>query len=211
MSVIVNKICVALCFFIVHQAYAQKKQCYCKSNPEITNAVADCRVTRLQGGGALYWQFNCNRIWLTLENNTKKKIVIDEVPLSLSGYTYRLGYQLSKEYKNALLFRSGCPANGPCNFVLIDKYTGKKIKEFGELIYNDPNSKFYDFVIYLISPKVLVIHYIDTNKRYSIRIAHEFKALIPEYEFDDVRIEKNVLVLVSDGGNIRIDLSKYPR
>jgi len=76
----------------------------------------------------MYWQFNCDNIWLTLENKSGNKFKIDEVPVDLYGYTYRLGYHLIKEYKNNLLFRSGCAATGPCSYILIDKNNGKKRK-----------------------------------------------------------------------------------
>jgi hypothetical protein len=90
----------------------------------------NCDTIKLKKNYNLYWQFNCDRIWLTLEKPNKFKITINEVDVNLYPYTYRLGYQLIKDYSNKLLFRSGCPANGPCKFIIINKKNGKKITEY---------------------------------------------------------------------------------
>jgi hypothetical protein len=109
--------------------------------------------------------------------------VIDRLDSSLGNLTYRLGYQLVKEYKRGLLFRSGCAGNGPCDFFLIDKNTGKTLKEFGELIYDRNKDKFYDFVLYFISPSKIGVYYIDSRRRFTIPVRSEdFIAVnIPEY------------------------------
>jgi hypothetical protein len=99
---------------------AQKKECGCKSDSFMTQFTTSCKTTYLKNGAKIYWQFNCKSIWLTHQSKSGKQITIDKIPIELYGYTYRLGYQLAKEYKRTLLFRSGCPANGPCNFVLVD-------------------------------------------------------------------------------------------
>ncbi len=92
-----------------------------------------------------------------------------------------------KEYKNSLLFKYDCPANGPCQFALVDKNNGKKVKTFPELIYNYTTQLFYDFIIYFSSPDALELYFIETNKKYKIPINRKyFNAVIPEYQFDDV-------------------------
>lgn len=85
--------------FFFHQVYGQKKECFCDKDTLMNTATVDCKTVLLKNNSKLYWQFNCNRIWLTLENINGKKKVIDEVEVGLYGYTYRLGYYLIKEIK----------------------------------------------------------------------------------------------------------------
>jgi hypothetical protein len=96
------------------QIFGQKKQCHCDTDTLMDGSTTSCKSTVLKNNSKLYWQYNCNRIWLTLENNKGKKIVINEVDVELYNYTYRLGYHFVKEFDKTILFRSGCPANGPC-------------------------------------------------------------------------------------------------
>lgn len=186
---------------------AQTKQCGCPTDSLINNGSIDCSTQKLSDGSELYWQINCKRVWLTLKKRNNKKIVLDEVPFEYFGYTYRLGFQLAREYKKTLLFSSGCPANGPCNFVLVDKNTGRRVNEFGELIYNHSTRQFFDFVIYFSKQNQLTLHYIDSGKKYRYAVhAKDFKALIPEYSFENVFVEDNVLHLQYDFGEIMINL-----
>jgi len=166
----------------------------------------------LKNGGKLYWQFNCKKIWLTLELISGRKITLDTVPIEFYAYTYRLGYDLFKEFSRSLLFRSGCPANGPCNFVLIDKSNGKKITEFGELVYSHTTDSIYGFILYLSSNIVLTLHYIDTGKKYRIKIdSTQINALVPEYSFSNPILNSNILTLDYGNKKLTIDLTKYSR
>jgi hypothetical protein len=194
----------------------RKKECGCAIKGLVSEYTTDCKTTYLKNGGRLYWQFNCKSIWLTLENPKGRKYIIDTVPTELSGYTYRLGYQLVKEYTKTLLFRSGCPANGPCNFVLVDKSNGKVLKEFGELIYDHNTDVFYDFVLYFANPNTLGLYYINTKKEYKIPIdGSSFIAVVPEYQFGDIIVRNGKLSLSYDYDdnekkrNLTIDLRKY--
>jgi hypothetical protein len=197
--------------FTVSIASGQVRECHCQAHPEMRDYTTNCRATLLSNGSKLYWQFNCQRVWLTLESAGGKKNVLNEVPVALADLTYRLGYQLAKEYQSALLFRSSCPANGPCNFVLINKANGKKLQEFGELLYDHSSRQFYDFVLYFSSPNSLAIHYIDTNKRYIIPVSNKelTKALIPEYEFEHITLDNNMLTLTHRTGKLKLDLRTY--
>ncbi|UWY28129.1 hypothetical protein N4T20_20700 [Flavobacterium sp. TR2] len=109
---------------------SQNKNCFCDENKLMNESSINCDTIKLKNNYNLYWQFNCDRIWLTIEKPNKSKIVINEVDVNLYPYTYRLGYQLIKDYSNKSLFRSGCSANGLCKFILINKKNGKKIKEY---------------------------------------------------------------------------------
>ena len=192
--------------------YAQGEQCGCAKDSLINNGSIDCSIMKLSDGSELYWQVNCKRVWLTMKRPDKKTIVLDELPIEYYGYTFRLGFQLAKEYKKTLLFRSGCPANGPCNFILVDKATGKRIDEFGELIYNHSSREFFDFIIYFSRENQLTLDFIDTRIKYNYRVnPKHFNAVVPEYAFDHVFIKDNVLYLQYDSGELKIDLKTKRR
>lgn len=123
------KTLITFTFFILTfgPLYGQKKQCHCDKDTLMNNATVSCETRMLKNKAQLYWQYNCDKIWLTLETSKGKKTTIDKVPVEYYGYTYRLGFHFVKEFNNSILFRSGCAANGPCIYTLIDKTTGKKI------------------------------------------------------------------------------------
>ena len=170
----------------------------------MNNATTNCKTTILKNKSKLYWQYNCNKIWLTLENRKGKKIVLDEVPVGFFGYTYRLGFHLIKEFDNTILFRSGCPANGPCIYTLIDKSTGKKVDEFGQLICIDTDvredKKYqFDFVVYFSENyDKIKIYYLNSKKKLTIPFdatKNNLTAVIPEHQFDKMNLEGNILTI----------------
>lgn len=124
------KYIIFLILFQINICCAQNKKCFCVENKLMNDSQINCDTIILKNGYNLYWQFDCDRIWLTLENANNSKIVLDEINSNLYGYVYRLGYQLIKDYPKKLLFRSGCPANGPCKFIVINKRDGKITKEY---------------------------------------------------------------------------------
>lgn len=187
---------IAFCFIQI--SYGQKKECGCKSDTSLEIRTY-CKTIRLKNGSKLYYQFNCDSVWLTLENTKGvKRILYSETDTILFQYTYRIGYQFAKEYRNCLLFRSGCPANGPCNFVLVNKKTGRDIADLGELIYDHDTEKFYDFVIYFSNENLnsITLYYIDTHKKYRIPLIPIMPdAVVPEYMFDTVVVKNKHLIL----------------
>ena len=193
----------AIVFLTLGCAFAQEKQCFCESDTLMKEAI-DCKTILLQDKSKLYWQYNCNRIWLTLADSKGKKTVLDELEVALYGYTYRLGYQLVKEFDSTILFRSGCPANGPCVYNLIDKKTGAKIKEFSPLIGIETNfgeeKKYpFDFVVYFNkSYDKLKIYYINSQQTLTIPFDAEQNNLIapiPEQLFEKMNLQGNILTL----------------
>jgi len=198
---------------------AQTRTCYCDKDTMMNQLTTDCSTTLLRNGSKLYWQFNCDSIWLTLEQRNGHKLVLDTLPVNLYPYLYRLGFQLEKEYARKLLFRAGCPANGPCMFVLVDKSTGKRLREFGELIYDRERKEFFDFLLYLSSGGDLVLEYINSGKKYKLPVdTRHFDQAIPEYQFGMIRLQGKELILpytfwendLEKEAVIRIDLRKYP-
>ncbi|MEY4964083.1 MAG: hypothetical protein RLZZ323_1402 [Bacteroidota bacterium] len=187
------------------QIYGQKKQCYCDKDTLMNNAtVSSCKTRILKNKAKLYWQYNCDKIWLTLETINGKKVTLDEVPVELYGYTYRLGFHFVKEFDKIILFRSGCPANGPCIYTLIDKNTGKKIKELEQLIcintdVTEDKEYQFDFVIYYSENyEKLIIYYVNTKKTLTIPFnakRNNLTGIIPEQQFNKMNLVGNILTI----------------
>ncbi|MFT4062935.1 MAG: hypothetical protein QM642_11335 [Edaphocola sp.] len=169
----------------------------------MNEATVSCDTTIFSNKAKLYWQYNCDRIWLTLETANGQKNVIDDISVEFYGYTYRLGFHLIKEFDKTILFRSGCLANGPCVYTLIDKNNGNKIKEFGQLICIDtdikgenPHKYNFDFVVYLSgTTDHLIIYYIDSNKTLKIPFKENLTSVIPQQQFDEMTLNNNILTL----------------
>ena len=194
-----------LLLFIPMLCLSQQKQCFCAENPEMNEATTSCETTVLRNGVKLYWQYNCEKIWLTLENKNRK-IEIDQLDVSNYALTYRLGFHFINEYKNSLLFRSGCGASGPCSYILIDKKTGKKLKEFEQFICIDtdiklekPHAYKYNFVVYLSAESNrLVIYFIDTQKTVKFPFSEKLVYAIPENQFTKMEVKNDKLFLTYD-------------
>lgn len=167
----------------------------------MNNSTVRCDTTLFRNGSKIFWQFNCKRIWLTFQNAKGNNKVINDVPVELFGYTYRLGYSLIKEYNNILLFRSGCSANGPCTYHLINKETGESIKDFPQLICIDndvtsDSSYQFEFVVYLSGSKSeIMVYFIDSNKSVSFPFVEKLSGAIPEYQFEMMKLEGGKLTL----------------
>ena len=162
----------------------------------------------------LYWQFNCDSVWLTLENISKQKKVIDQVPIELSDLTYRLGYHLIKEFKNAILFRHGCPATGPCYYKLLDKTTGTVLKESGQLICIDTDVRVdsaykykFNFIVYLsVDTEEIIVYFVDSNKTQKHPFTEKLTAaVLPEMQFDKMVLKNNILTItyISDSNQTK--------
>jgi hypothetical protein len=194
-------------FFYLPAAYGQQAACHCDKNTDMNSATVSCDTTVLDNGSKLYWQYNCDRIWLTLENTRKEKYVIDEVSPDLYGYTYRLGFHLEREYRNSLLFRSGCPANGPCIYTLVDKSNGKELKTINQLIgidvavHDDKVSKSNkDYIVYLSDESDSILVYaVDAGKTIKVPFEETMSADIPQRQFGKMEIKGNILVLSYEG------------
>jgi hypothetical protein len=159
-----------------------------------------CDTTFLKNRSLLYYQFNCDSIWLTLEDVRGRRKILFSMDAAMYGYTYRLGYQLMKEFSSSLLFRHGCPANGPCDYSLLDKETGKKIMGFGDLIY-DGHDTLSDFIVYFTSYShaSITLHFINTGKKHLFKVnPARFSSgeyLVPEQQFYTVSVSQNSLEL----------------
>jgi len=191
-----------------------KKNCGCETDTLINDNTTKCDTVVFKNKSKLYYQFNCDSIWLTLENTKKKKKILyveKEYFHDFYYIQYRLKYHLAKEYKNLLLFRSGCPANGPCNYVLIDKETGKLSRELGELIYEHNPDVIYDFVIYFSGDyRNIIVDFIDSKRKIKVPVKKEnFLAAIPEYQFNKIEYRNGIITLTYEANNkITINTNK---
>lgn len=206
-------------------AFGQNNHCFCDKDTLMNEATVSCDTTIFSNKAKLYWQYNCDRIWLTLENSKGQKNVIDEIPVELYGYTYRLGFHLIKEFDKTVLFRSGCSANGPCIYTLIDKNNGNTVKEFDQLICIDTDIRWsnahkynFDFVVYLSdTTNNLIIYYVDKNKTLKVPF-HENRTSQIQPKFDKMTLNNNILTLfyeLDDNTkkklNINLNDKKYSR
>ena len=175
----------------------QNNHCFCENDSLINDYTVSCDTTTFTNNSKLYWRFNCDRIWLTLEYENGQKNVIDTVPIDLYAYTYRLGFQFIKEFKKTILFRSNCAATGPCTFTLVDKHTGNKINEFPQLIcINTEDSKYvYDFIVYLSeNSDNLIIYYPDSEKTLKIPLKENLTSkAYPQQQFEEMTLKDNNL------------------
>lgn len=193
------RLTIILMFLSIPAVFGQTKTCVCEGDTLMNSYTISCDTTILSNNSLLYWNFTCDRIWLTLENKNGKKIILNEVPSRFYPYTYRLGYHLVKEFGRSLLFRSDCQSNGPCRYSLIDKVTGRKVKEFPQLIgindeseQSDTNEHYrFDFVVYL-SPdsKHILLYFIDTGRKMTIPFKEQVAGcefgLDPAYQFGPI-------------------------
>jgi hypothetical protein len=171
--------------------------CFCENDSLINDNTVSCDTTTLYNNSKLYWQFNCDRIWLTLENKNGHQFVINTVPIDLYPYTYRLGFHLIKEFDKSILFRSNCAATGPCTFTLVDKNMGNKINEFPQLILinTEDNKYIFDFIVYLSeNSDYLIIYYPDSKKTLKIPFNENLTLkAYPQQQFEEMTLKDNYL------------------
>ena len=166
--------------------------CFCNSS-EYQNRSVHCDIDTLQSGDLLYYQHNCDSIWLTLDKGDRK-VILFSTESDLHQYHYRLAPQFVNEFENHLLFRFGCLANGPCSHFAVDKKTGKKTAEYDELIFKGKGNT-TNFVVGLDYMQIKVFN-LTTNEIGSIPFDSEgLTGIIPEYQFDKGQIKDGVLLL----------------
>lgn len=180
------------------QLNAQNKQCYCGRDSSINVLSVYCDTIKLSNYSLLYWQYNCDSIWLTLENDKGTKVILDNVSTEIYDIFDRGSFHFIKEFAETILFESGCAANGPCLYYLIDKNTGKEIESFNQLIciYSE-NGYNFDFVVYLSNQKDTInIYYINSKRKLKAPFSEKLSGLISEYLFETMTLENNILTLI---------------
>lgn len=114
-------------FLLPFELHSQN--CECK-NKGFDYSDLNCDTIILKDKGVIFYNYNCDSIWLSYSKNNKVFILFKTTNVDLLPYNYRLGYQLINDNFRYSIFRYGCPSNGPCNYVLFDKFKLKikKIK-----------------------------------------------------------------------------------
>ena len=205
--------------------YAQKqsKSCGCVKD-SLLNDLVTCEEKILKDKSTIYYQFDCDSIWLTLKNIKGQKKIL----YSLSGddyivfgpLNYRLGYYFVQEFNQELLFRWSCPATGACSYILVNKQSGKPTQEFNNLIFDLNKESNNDFLIYFEDQNTLAVQFVDLKERIQIQINSEhFTQIIPEFQFVEISVVNKTLVMTYDydengidkTGKIEQNISRYIR
>ncbi|MDP4219859.1 MAG: hypothetical protein Q8916_13200 [Bacteroidota bacterium] len=163
-----------------------------------------CNPTLLKNGTRIYYQFDCDSIWLVHESTNGKKKNIFSTTTEYYGYHFRLDYYLVKEYSHSLLFSHNCHPNLPCDYSLLDKDNGEKLEDFDQLndqlIYNSTEAG-NDFIIYFKDsiPSGITLLYIDSGKKYSFSIDPErfnSNGRSPAFQFEEPILNKKRQLLI---------------
>ncbi|UII24226.1 hypothetical protein [Fulvivirga ligni] len=155
-----------------------------------------CGQSLLKDGSQLYYQFNCDSIWLTLETNDYQEIIFSGSQ-EFYAYHYRLDPHLVKEFSSALLFRYGCLANGPCSYFLIAKKDGTRTREFGQLIYDGTIYK-ASILVYISEKMDNTLEVYDVEQQKTVQIPFDlagFTAVIPQQQFTKSEVNGDNLIL----------------
>ena len=203
-----------------------QKHCFCDRDTMLKKYIS-CDTTLLKNDAKLYNQFDCDSLITILESSVGIKYHILTMQTNLTFYV-RLQPHLIHDFDKSILVSSGCSANGLCNHYLFDKENGRAINTFGNIIYTDDSQ---NFIIYFANLDSLILHYIDSDKKYFIKfpgerfentLAKSIPDIVPESLFDESKITNNIVTLkyhYQDKGEtnkwlydyIAIDLSKYAR
>ncbi|RYD95970.1 MAG: hypothetical protein EOP50_07230 [Sphingobacteriales bacterium] len=180
----------------------------------------DCSVRRLSNGGALYYQYTCDSIWLTLENRTGRRMVLYSMPSSLHEAHERVGYQLAREFKTVLLFRNDWVSPTGWNYVVVDKSNGT-IKKNGLNVVECAGAETLGaYLAEFAGSRTLVLYNPDTGKRIRLPLRRsDLPAEDPQKAIVGLRLKNRILTVTIERayGNVssiqektlRFDLRKY--
>ena len=205
--------------------------CGCKTQPELKNVIS-CDQTIFKNGAKLYWQYNCDSSWVIFENKEGKKKHLFSLEGELMGYTGRLGFGEWTEYKNTFMIEyhtvSGCC--DPYEYILYNKYTGRKIENIGRAIFKSEEKDYPYFVtidkdnfnylsfLNMNTDKIFKVFLPKNRIQKTLTIANQIFA---EVLFETGEIKEGVFEVrykyktKQEGkwmiGNVRIDLKKYSK
>jgi hypothetical protein len=119
--------------------------CTCENQEFVYPNREFCDTIVLSDAAKLYWRFNCDRIWLTLENRNRQQFVIDDFSVESIPLIHRIGSSLIKDFDEVILIQYDCAATGSCSYSLIEKVSGNVVKKFPQLIGIDWENRIYNF------------------------------------------------------------------
>jgi hypothetical protein len=221
---------ILLSLYISTISYGQN--CHCEDNPEL-NEIVSCDTISFSNKAKLYRRFNCDSSWLTFESKLGKKTVLYSLEQPLIELTERLGYQYIQEYQKSFLIMnnliSGCCT--PPEYLLFSKDNGQLIKNIGGVVYYSERRS-NNFLLYFTNSSLnsLTLFYVDTGKRFNIRLPvgrftttlEKTGDLYGEYLFDEAslantkfsigyRYQRNEKADKWYTGKVTIDLNQYAR
>jgi len=176
--------------------------CGCDSIP-LYNSIVSCDTIKFDNGAKLYRQFNCDSMWLTIENADRNKRILYSLKGEMIELTPRLGYQFIKEYSNTILFMNRQSSGGgvPMNYELINKENGEIFKKIGSLLYYTKDNS-HETVVTLKNDSIplLVFFNIKTGITKEFPINNEVNGMtkfisnemFPENRFRNARLESNL-------------------
>jgi hypothetical protein len=159
-----------LLFFNVFQN-ANAQNCFCQKDSFLNNLIS-CDTIKLKGNSSVYYQFNCDASWLTYENSKGRKTVLYFLDSELIDLTYKLGWQVWKDFDESVLFvareTSGLPTT--LYYTLFNKTTEELIS-FRNVVYACPDS-LCEFILYFPDStyNFLSLFMINNSKEYKIEL-----------------------------------------
>jgi hypothetical protein len=171
--------------------------CACENQEFVYPNREFCDTIVLSDAAKLYWSFNCDRIWLTLENRNRQRFVIDDFSIESMPLIHRIGSSFIKDFDETILIQHDCAATGPCSYSLIEKVTGNVVKKFPQLIGIDWENKTYnfDFVASLSQESdEIEVYFPNEKKAFAIAISNlNRKSAYPEDAFIETTFFGDVL------------------
>jgi len=151
----------------------------------------------------------------------------------MADIEWKLGPSFSQEYQSALLFesRETSAIDYPSSFSLLNKSTGKWLKQFGHIIYFSKNIS-RGFVLYFAdeSLNIINLYVVDKRKVFEIHLPpgrflaalHQSKEMYPEDLFEEPVAHGSIVLLKYNyqnrkyktkmvSGVIKIDINQYAR
>lgn len=200
-----------------------QRTCGCGASDYEGRPAVNCDTRQLKGGYSLYYRYDCRRVWLTLQKGAWKKVIFEDDTRTVN-LTYRLGYQPRGDFNRYTLFRYGCPANGPCEYVLLRKRDGRKIRsyDYRDLI-GDPQDLDMPCILYFDdSREYICIDYMAAARKViRIKVNESHFGMYSDYSWKSITLKNDVLRMTykrtDDSSSkllthrIRVDLRPYLR
>jgi len=150
---------------------ANAQNCFCQKDSFLNNLISYDTI-KLKGNSSVYYQFNCDASWLTYENSKGRKTVLYFLDSELIDLTYKLGWQVWKDFDESVLFvareTSGLPTT--LYYTLFNKITEETIS-FRNVVYACPDS-ICNFILYFPDStyNFLSLFIINSSKEYKIEL-----------------------------------------
>lgn len=166
----------------------------------------------LKESGRIFYMFDCDSIYAVLEQ-PYQLFILHSLPSKLAEDYFRLGFQFIKEFDDAVLFQTYCPAMGPCLYGLVSKDFGLVYQTFEGLIY-DGKEDSTSIIIYFSSDNYISIYDVNTqNEQKFMYPANRFDSPFPEYQFTKISWANNDVILdynyVDKFGKKQLDKLKF--